>query len=351
MVYKIFPSKDSSLYSAYPSLNTGIDEILSISTFFVNSSFEVSRAVIQFSDDDIKNTINLIPSASNYNAYIRLYLADASEIPLNYTVYANALSQSWDMGTGRFNNNPETTNGVSWIQRTNNISWSLADGGDYYSSLSGSQSFEYNSNKDIEIDITNIVKAQYNYLLNITSSVNIPNNGIIIKHSDSLEFISGSVFELNYFSMDTHTIYPPCLEIRWDDSSYITGSNSLISGDSIILSLQNNTGVYKDNSVNNIRIGVRKQFPTRTFQTSSIYTNNFILPSSSYWSIKDYKTEDIIVDFDDNYTKISCDKDSNFFKLYAQGLEPERFYKFVFKSVINDETFIFDNDYIFKIIR
>jgi hypothetical protein len=32
-VYKIFPEKSATIYSYYPTLNTGIDEILEISTF------------------------------------------------------------------------------------------------------------------------------------------------------------------------------------------------------------------------------------------------------------------------------------------------------------------------------
>ena len=48
-VYKIFPEKSSTLYSFYPTLNTGIDEILEISTFeSLNNTNEVSRAVIKF---------------------------------------------------------------------------------------------------------------------------------------------------------------------------------------------------------------------------------------------------------------------------------------------------------------
>jgi hypothetical protein len=31
-VYKIFPEKSATIYSYYPTLNTGIDEILEIST-------------------------------------------------------------------------------------------------------------------------------------------------------------------------------------------------------------------------------------------------------------------------------------------------------------------------------
>ena len=63
-------------------------------------------------------------------------------------------------------------------------------------------------------------------------------------------------------------------------------------------------------------------------------------------------TEEIIVDYDTTYTKISCDATSSYFDLYVNGLEPERYYKLLFKSILpNGETLVFDNNYYFKVIR
>ena len=63
-------------------------------------------------------------------------------------------------------------------------------------------------------------------------------------------------------------------------------------------------------------------------------------------------TEEIIVDYDENYTKISCDTNGNYFNLYINGLEPERYYKLLFKSILsNGETLVLDNNYYFKVIR
>ena len=36
-VYKLFPEKDASIYSQFPLLNTGVDEILDVSTFFTSA--------------------------------------------------------------------------------------------------------------------------------------------------------------------------------------------------------------------------------------------------------------------------------------------------------------------------
>ena len=63
-------------------------------------------------------------------------------------------------------------------------------------------------------------------------------------------------------------------------------------------------------------------------------------------------TEEIVVDYDTNYTKISCDSTSNYFDIYMNGLEPERYYKLLFKTILaNGETVINDNNYYFKVIR
>ena len=63
-------------------------------------------------------------------------------------------------------------------------------------------------------------------------------------------------------------------------------------------------------------------------------------------------TEEIIVDYDENYTKISCDENGNYFNLYINGLEPERYYKLLFKSILsNGEILVLDNNYYFKVIR
>ena len=38
-----------------------------------------------------------------------------------------------------------------------------------------------------------------------------------------------------------------------------------------------------------------------------------LLTSSSYWGLKDIKTDQMVIDFDTSYTKISADSGSNFF--------------------------------------
>ena len=364
-IYKIFPEKSATLYSFYPTLNTGLDEIIEISTFYtINSTDEVSRGVIKFPTNQIQTIIGSIPNNVSQSAYLKLYLANASSIPLDYTLDCYPLSGSWNMGTGRLGNVPTTTDGVSWQYRdgvdgastwatgsivTSSYKNGNAGGGSWYTSsiYAASQSFTFSTSKDIEFNITNIVTGWNNNTIN--------NDGLIIKNSSAIEFNpSSSKFELKYFSGNTHTIYPPCLEIRWNDSVYSPGilSSSIINSDLFTPSLGNNKGEYQQDSIQRFRINVRDKFPIRTFQTSSVYLNNKALPSSSYWSIKDLDSEEIVIDYDINYTKISCDSTGNYFDVYMNGLEPERYYKLLFKTVLsNGETVISDNNYYFKVIR
>ena len=48
---------------------------------------------------------------------------------------------------------------------------------------------------------------------------------------------------------------------------------------------------------------------------------------------------------------ISNDTTSSFFKLYMDGLEPDRYYKIQIKSTIDGGTYIYDDDYYFKVLQ
>jgi hypothetical protein len=363
-VYKIFPEKSAALYSYYPATNTGIDEILDLSTYkSISGTNEVSRFLIKFSSNQISDTITNKISGSDFDVYMKAYLAHATSVPLNFTIFSHPVSQNWDKGTGRLANTPATTNGVSWTftDQSGSIKWitgslisgttasytgSNEGGGTWWTSslYQSTQSFNNISDKDIELKVTEVVKAW--------DSGSINNYGFILKHSSSLEFTTSSKFELKYFSANTHTIYPPALEFRWDDSSYSTGSLTIFTSSLCAVTMWNNKAEFQQDSVQRFRVNVRDIYPSVAFRTSISYANTKALPSTSYWSIKDLDTEEIVVDYDTSYTKISCDPNGNYFDVYVNGLEPERYYKVLIKSVFsNGETAIFDENYIFKVIR
>ena len=59
-----------------------------------------------------------------------------------------------------------------------------------------------------------------------------------------------------------------------------------------------------------------------------------------------------MVEFDSDYTRISCDGTSSYFFAHMNGLEPERYYKVLIKSEFSDgETVEMDNNLIFKVVK
>ena len=125
---------------------------------------------------------------------------------------------------------------------------------------------------------------------------------------------------------------------------------NVINTPDIFMSLDNNQGVFYSESINNFRLNVRPEFPVRTFETSSIDTLNYALPSSSYYAIKDLDTNEFVVEFDKEFTQISCDPTGSFFKVYMNGLEPERYYQILVQTEIQGHPIVMDENYYFNVI-
>jgi hypothetical protein len=362
-IYKIFPTKDTTLYSLYPELNTGLDEIIeaSLQSGDQLSSPQTTRFLIQFDSNEITDIINNTISGSQWQSNLKCFVANVTALNYDTTIEVYPVSQSWDMGTGKLGYSPEVTNGASWVWRNyqGGIKWTtssyapnstgsyLSDfgGGTWYTNYSSSQTFGYYTDKDININTTNIVTQWYSSSLN--------NDGFILKQKD--EFINNEDTQpkMKYFSIDTHTIYPPCLEFKWVDSIFNTGSSTLptINSQPFVVTIGENPGYFNIESINKFRVYARPEYPTRVFSTSSLYTQNSYLPDNSYYAIKDLDTNEYVVDFDDIYTQLSKDEISSFFTLYMKGLQPERYYKILIKTVINGSVIVLDNYYYFKIVN
>jgi hypothetical protein len=341
-VYKIFPEKDTFISSYRSTQNFGRDEILEISneTEITSINADVTRALIQFPTSQITDVVNNKISGSNFVSYLKLFLANAT-LPIDYTIFGYPVSQSWIMGLERSGDEPTTTAGCTWIS-TGTTNWA-SSGSSFTSSSFTSQSFTYTDSKDINMNLSSITRLWY--------SGSIQNNGILLKLSSSIEN-STTPLITSFFSMDTHTIYPPQLEFRWDDSFYSTTLTQLTTSDFIPV-ISNNKSEFEENTIYTFRIKSRDRYPARAFTTSSVYLNTKVLPSTTYWALKDAKTEEIVIDFDTIYTKVSCDNTSNYFKLYMNGLEPERYYQILIKTILsNGETVVIDDpSNYFKIVR
>ena len=382
--YSIFPEIDSTIYS-HPDrtfMNTGKDEILELvkERGTTNSRHYPSRILIKFKNDEIKSVISDTIGSAKFNdgttkANLQLATVQPQTLTTILNIEAFAVSQSWHEGSGRYSNLPTSSNGVTWKFRDNNTTqspWPTSSfqagttgsiisgsglekgGGSWYtgSGFNGSQQFLNSDSLDINMDVTSIVqKHSASLFAGDTYPTGVTNNGFVIKHPDSVEENTSSSFgEMQYFSVDTKTIYPPKLCFKWDDSVHTKQSVSKKSG-SLNVTLYKNKQEFNQNDEALLRIHVRDKYPTRTFSTTSNFLNVGYFTTSSFYSVRDAYTEEEVIPFDNNFTKMSADSEGMYFKLYMKGLQPERYYRILFKNKNNDGTTIYDDDYHFKVVR
>jgi hypothetical protein len=365
-VYRIYPTKDATIYSYYPERNTGLDEIVEASTtpseFLDTGTAQTSRFLIQFSSTDIANVYNNLVGGAGSEVYLKLYAANVTNLSGTTVLECYPVSQSWNNGTGKLFDGPAIVNGVNWKYRSSEglDPWATENytpgstgsydtepgGGTWYSGSDfvSTQVLEYSTPVDVNLNVSSTVTKW--------RAGTIPNNGFIIKQEQ--EFIDnvGYASQLKYYSRDTNTIYPPCLEFRWDDVAIINPIPPIITGDEIYVSLDNNVGTYRQDSIQIFRVNARPYYPARVFQTTSIYTTNYALPYDSYYAIQDVNTNEFIIDFSNPYTQLSIDPSGSYFKIYMSSLEPERYYKILIKTEIRENApFIVDNNFLFKIVN
>ena len=278
-----------------------------------------------------------------------------------YTLAIQPISQSWTEGTGKFGDNPKNTNGCSFDNRSNPIggtavAWANAGGSVYLvpssvTPLSSSTQTFSNQSPDVNVDVTNMFLMWYNG--------QEENYGMLINFSGSQETDSSTFGHLKFFSRNTHTIYSPQLEVRWDDHLPCTGSNTGSLNELTMSGLADNflymQGLresYKVGERVKFRIGARKRYIQKTFNTSvQTVTGSFIPESSGSYAIKDIATDEFIVPFS-GFTSMSCDENGNYFNQFLDGFYPDRAYKIQLKLKTDDgQEQVFDDDFEFIVKR
>lgn len=360
-MHKFYTSSyDASIYLQQPDQNAGRDEILEVGKLYYGSTMDIARALLKFETGSLKTDIQSIGTGS-WKVYLNLKSANSEEIPLEYSIYANAVSQSWTMGTGtKFDN--ITTDGVSWKYRNGTTKWqentiagtavfatgttgsANAEGGTWYITGSATQSYNYEPD-DVRMDVTNIIHQWV--------SGSLPNNGFIVRHSIDSENDNLDYGILKFFSKETSTIYEPKLELVWDDSSFITGSLTPVTGsasdDDYKVIVSNLKREYPQNQKIKIRVKGRDMFPLKSFGTTFAYDQTKYLPTTTYYQIEDYKTGEVIFPFGD-YTKISCDSTSNYFVVDLSTFPINRTYVLKLKIIESGISTIIDDKLTFEIV-
>lgn len=357
-MHKLYTSSfDASIYLQQPDQNAGRDELLEVGKLYYGDTKDIARALVKFNIDSISSSISNGEITGSWKAYLNLKSAGAEEIPLEYSIYANAVSQSWGMGTGTKYDNI-TTDGISWKYRDGINTWqdntlggtatfvagttgsANAEGGTWYTGSEASQSYNYEPD-DVRMDVTGIV--------NLWISGSLPNNGFIVRHGLNNESDSLDYGTLKFFSKETHTIYEPKLEIVWNDTTFTTGSLSVIPDENFKVVYSNLKSKYSKDSKIKIRVKGRELYPLRSFSSTFDYDNTSYLPTTSYYQLEDYITGEIIFPFGE-YTKISCDSSGSFFILNLSSLPIGRTYVLKMKISQGGIDYIIDDKSVFEIV-
>ena len=324
-IYKLFSESDAFLVSDSPTANTGKDELLEIGGFQNNFGLgSTIRSLIKFNTSQIQDVVNNTIGSGNWTSNLSLFKAHAYEVPISHSIYAYPVAATWDNGIGKFQDFPIDTSGVSWKFRRASLNneWPTASyaanttgsdvagqrgGGTWFTGSGGTnleaeQEFALNESLDLNINVTNATELFY--------SESLSNNGFVLKLPNSLEFNMSSQ-----------------------------------------INIKNNKGEFKDEGKQRFRLSAKPKYPTRTFTTSSVYLTNYALPEASYWGLKDEHSEDMVVNFDTTYTKVSCDSNGPYFDVYMNGLQPERYYRILIKTTLDGSTTVVDNGNVFKVVR
>ena len=369
MIWSTPALQDTTIYEIDPFRTTGLDQILELRKDIdpVTSNLVESRILIKFDLSNLSaslsaNSINI----NNVTANLRLYTAQESEVPFNYTIEAKAISNNWRNGTGYLIypagtlNSATNTDGATWktIQGSGSSNWtsvsgssdlvlynSVSGGGTWYTASVASQSFSFKTDDFINLDVTSIVKSWY------TGSMT--NNGFLVTFKNSE--ITGSNYpntSLQFYSSDTQTVYEPQLYINWTGSLYSTGSLVVATyEDNPIIYVNAFKGEFIKNKKVRVLLGTRPKYPRASFTQNSDFATVKALPANSYYQIKDAHNDNIIIPYSE-YTKISTNSVGSYFDLYTTMLHTERFYKFEIKVEFADtESYFLSNEFTFKIVK
>ena len=387
-MYRIYyAERDTTLYEKFPEQNTGIDQILELTKIasgsklngIIQSKTFNSRILIDFGSELTKLSSSIhsgeIPRIGNHklssSVFLSLKASDASDLLQSYTIEAYPVSESWENGNGFFSDDPINRVGASWFHRSGDASLGSArdwDTGSAHSSnelgatetfgggtwvtgsgFEASQSFQ-NESPDIKMNVSDIVQKMFNG--------SVTNNGFIIKRRHSDEIDDEVRGNLKFFGRESHTIFVPKLEVCYDDSD-LSGNVSIISSDTYVPYFKNIKAEYRRSEIAKFRVGVRPEFPNKSFVTESFFLTGERLPLSSSYSIIDSVTNETIIPFTEineefvnSKTKISSDDLGSYFKLRMDSFMPERYYKIMLKMIRNDkgDTQTFD-DFYFKVVN
>ena len=329
---EIFVLSGSTTGSSLENLRDAINNSGSLHGLPISASITGSDTNVHTDATDLDRVV-LILSGSNSGSDANLSAASSSVLFTFGSVSSTITPSNTEALEGGTAANESTTTAYGSTGFSSalfeNGSGSLGGGGVPYEA---SQSFNIDS-EDVRMDVTHIVKSWL--------SQSIDNEGFMIKrrgnigNSDTFSDENNvqRLGNFSFFSSDTNTKYPPTLEVVWDDSKWNAGSLSALTSTNLedsVIYMKGLRPEYNQKSKVRFRIVGRERFPEKTFSTTPSNLTVKTLPSSSFYSILDAETDEVIVPYGSG-SQISCDSSGNYFNVWLDGYQPERYYKLEYR--------------------
>ena len=414
MYHFIYPYKDSFVSdenSMIENHNFGGDENLVLRKTFTGKSNVhgepqidgVTRILLYFNLSELSQSIvaTEIPTDAQYN--LRLYEKKTSELAPKYTLTSYMLyesqSMAWTNGTGVMESDPNKQDGVTWektdhrfgdnwympgmdsipctmAQITTPMYWGhpYLDGGGQTDSRSYGGGVWYDEgyfvgNNGFTESLATVSRQGYSYEspdinMDVTRMIHMwldgtrENYGMVVKWpgrwSGSQEIDPKKSGNMNFYSYEADSIYSPKIEIRYDTSTYTYSGDNIIETDrskDVNVYMLNLKKIYKEKESPKFRVAARERIQKKVVSTMKSISNVFVLPQDKAWySITDIMTGEVIVPFD-NYSKLSSDSKSSYFKQNLKGFINNRTYKIKFKLQMTDGKYkIFDGGFEFRVV-
>lgn len=336
-------TQDASIYQRLPFSNAGLDEVLEIGKYIRPADQRVAfvsgsvRGLINF---DVNSALGF-PSGARY--YLNLYIADAQFINRYQNIKIHPISSSWVEGSGyAYQDTANSKDGVTWYSSSRDAIWTTP-GGDYLTTPSASYTFsEIPISSTLRIEVTNIVRP-------VANGTNVFSwHGLMVKFTPTDEISDSVNGNIKFFSGNTHTVFEPTLEVVWNDQSFTTGSLKPIPNANVSITPKNLKEAYTLGEVDKIYLVVRDPYPDKRFDAAQRYRNQYYLPSSSYFRLRD-QAADIVLSRFDQYSAINCDASGSYITLDTTGLNINRYYSLDIKVESNSFVFFPEFNYTFKV--
>jgi len=265
-IIKYIADADNTITNAYredlvtqgTGANMGASDVVEVFKVYAQastSSLEYSRVLMKFpisgsNSITVDRSAGTIPASGSVEFWLRLYNAQHdSSLPSGYELHIEAISASWNEGTGLDMEQYKDVGASNWLSRSAGVAWSK-EGGDFYSGSTGISHFTASfpiGTEDVEVNITRMVEQ---WLRGSGSEDGIPNYGLGIRLSQSYEDdATRSYYTKKFFGKGTQYWFKrPCIEARWDDSKQDDRSNFYYSS-SLAPSVENLNTIYLYNYV------------------------------------------------------------------------------------------------------